>query len=108
MFAKTIESEETEAYEKFRWQRMVDTMRAVAQTPDGERLVGFLMLEVSGLMLVGVNEGRREVGSVIYKLLDEAETGLAERVALAARKQLAEDNLNIADAIRKRSEDDAS
>lgn len=103
----SIEDEETEAYQEFRYKRMADIARAVAHTPDGRRLLGFIMFEAGGLMLVGVNEGRRELASVVYNLLDRTEPGLAEQIALEERKLLQEDNLNIATAIKKRSEDDA-
>jgi len=105
---KLAESEETERYQEFRYKRMADYARAVAQTKAGKRLLGWVMLEAGGLLQVGANEGRRELASAVYHLLDHVEPGLAEKIFAEERKHLEEDNLNIATAIRKRSEEDAT
>jgi hypothetical protein len=105
---KLVEGEETERYQAFRYQRMADFARAVAQTKEGKRLLGWLMLEAGGLLQVGTSEGRREMASAIYHLLDSVEPGLAEKIFLAERKHLENDNLNIATAIKNRSEEDAT
>ena len=98
---KVVTEEETKRVADYRQKRVVDAARAVLQTDEGRTFMAWLLYEACGLMTLG-NEGRREAGMAVYAKLDAAQMGAAEKLALEYRQRLSEDNLNIADAIRKR------
>lgn len=98
---KTVAKEETERVLKARHLRLVDAMRNVMGTKDGQAVLGWLLYDAGGLMKLG-NEGRREMAMALYAIMDEAKMGVAETIAVDERHQLSEDNLNIAHAISKR------
>lgn len=86
-------------------ERLVAQMKVVAQTEEGREVLDFVLYQAGALMrpVDPADEGRRRAAIDVYKVLDRALPGVAEEIALEARKRRAEDDLNIAEAILKRS-----
>ena len=97
--------EETARAQVAALERLTAQMKLVAQTEEGREVLDWIVFNVGCLMkpVEPADEGRRRVAVEVYKLLDRAMPGVAEEIALEARKRRREDDLNIAEAIHKRS-----